>query len=202
MPTQPPQGAPEDVALCAAALRREGWAVDELGKRLACVPRFLDRLNARMGRRLSRHDIEDLVGEVCVTVLANVQRFHGRVPIEAWVHRICLFTLQNRLRGVRHTARTVDLGDDLPDPATATERAERAEDLVVAALDALGGAESQIIRMHFFDGMPFDAIAKALATPLATVRTRFYRGMERIRKRTDLRTGDNPAQRDRSAEQP
>jgi RNA polymerase sigma-70 factor (ECF subfamily) len=179
--TEPSYDPASDRDLVAAALRRERRAMDELTRRLHCIPRFVDRINLRFGRCLDRDEVADVVQDVAVVVLRNLDRFHGRVPLEAWLHRICFLTLRNRMR--KRRAAPVPLGDAAGElAATAPDDAAlRAE--VLAVLEQLGGLEADILSMRHVEGLSFDAIAARLGDAVATTKTRYYRAIRRLQAR-------------------
>ena len=65
------------------------------------------------------------------------------------------------------------------DVAAATEEADRLRQLIAD----LGGAEAATIQEYVFEGRDFADIAARSGIPVATLRTRFYRGIERLRRR-------------------
>lgn len=190
--TEPTFDRAGDSALVAAALRRERRAMDALTQRLHCIPRFIERINLRFGRCLSHDELADAVQDVAVVVLRSLDRFHGRVPLEAWVHRICFLTLRNRMRQRR--ASPLPLGDAADELVSSPhdDGALRAE--VLTVLDRLGGVEAEILSLRHIEGMSFEAIAARLGEVVATTKTRYYRAIRRLQTRLH-EAGPGPAAR-------
>jgi RNA polymerase sigma-70 factor (ECF subfamily) len=176
-------------ALVAAAQRGEPEARARLVQRLQCIPRFVARLHGRMGWSLSQEELADAVQDVALVVLKNLDRFHGRVPLEAWIHRICFLTLRNRLR--RQRASPKSLGDAAED--VAAPRAESGDDTraeVMAILDRIGGIEADIVSMRHIEGLSFEEIGRRTGDSVATTKTRYYRAIRRVQERLHSRQDD------------
>jgi RNA polymerase sigma-70 factor (ECF subfamily) len=172
-------------ALVAAARRGERDAMETLVSRLQCIPRFVERLHARLGRGLPRDELPDVVQDVAVVVLRSLDRFHGRVPLEAWIHRICFLTLRNRLRG-RRLAPT-SLGDGAEwIAATGFDAHNELRADVLEILERIGGVEADIVSMRHIEGLSFEAIATRLGDVVATTKTRYYRAIRRVQERVRM----------------
>ena len=98
-----------------------------------------------------------------------------------------LIVRRTALRGLRYGLATV-VGLEIEpgegsaaavDVAAATEEADRLRQLIAD----LGGAEAATIQEYVFEGRDFADIAARSGIPVATLRTRFYRGIERLRRR-------------------
>jgi hypothetical protein len=79
----------EDLALANAAREGSGEARRAFAERMACVPRMLATLNARIGRPLTAHDVEDLAQDAVVAVWRGLATYRGFSSLEAWVFRCC-----------------------------------------------------------------------------------------------------------------
>jgi DNA-directed RNA polymerase specialized sigma24 family protein len=62
----------------------------------------------------------------------------------------------------------------------AAEPVVQTDDSVHAALLRLGGYEADIIRMRCLEGLEFGAIAAALRLSVPNVKSRYYRGLQRL----------------------
>ncbi|MFG0319730.1 MAG: RNA polymerase sigma factor [Planctomycetota bacterium JB042] len=158
---------------------RDVDAVDRFLERLGCVRRMLAAQNAGYGRPLTDHELEDLEQDVLTVVWRKLDRFDGTCALETWVYRTAHFELLNGLRRKRRQPAAMNeldmlVPDDSFDPREHAEAALR-------ALERLGPPADRIIRMKHFEHLGFEEIADRLGTPTNTVKTRYYRGLERLR---------------------
>ncbi|MEZ5962527.1 MAG: sigma-70 family RNA polymerase sigma factor [Planctomycetota bacterium] len=180
--------ASDDLDLVRRALRRDDRALHELGRRLQCVPRILAARNARVGRPLGDEDVLEAAHEVIARVWAQLGEFRGQAALESWVYRFCEFELINAVRRKRRAPRPVDeaelVGPDIA-PAVDVER-------VYSSIDRLTRDEAVVVRSKHFDDLTFEEIADRDQVPLATVKSRYYRGLEKLRYwLTPLREGEH-----------
>jgi RNA polymerase sigma-70 factor, ECF subfamily len=182
-----------DHALAQAALRGEPAAIAWLEARLLAVPRLLRNLAPRFGR-IAQHDLEDLAQQVVRIALERLPRYHGLAPFEAWVHRIAVHTLLGWRRQKRHLGATGNVDPVAPDmdPTRWFADQERRR-AVQAAIDRIGGVEAEILRQVHFEGLDFATISRRAGIPEATLRTRYYRGLQRLRDILRPRSGDQDA---------
>jgi len=172
-----------DHAHVEAAHRREPAAVEWLAQRLTCVPRMVQQLSSRFGG-LPTQELADVAQDVAVVVLRRLASYHGLAPFEAWVHRICLHTLHSFVRRRRNRA-TGSLDEEPADqgelPTTRLQEQER-RDLLLGAIDRVGGAEAELLRFRHLDGLDFAEISRRTGIGMATLRTRYYRGLKRVQQ--------------------
>jgi RNA polymerase sigma-70 factor, ECF subfamily len=170
-----------DHALVQAALRRDLAAIEWLGERFACIPRIVAKLAWRLG--LPSGAVPDWAAEAAATALRRLASYHGLKPLEAWLYRICELTVLGQRRR-QHPGEREATVDDLPgtepSPVDAAAQAEHRQRLE-AAVAALGGVEAEVLRLRHFDSLSFRDIAARTGIPLATLRTRYYRGLEKLR---------------------
>jgi len=175
-----------DHAMVQAARRRNPAAVEWLGVQLRCVPRFIAILLRRHGG--SSSDAKDLAQQAAAVALARLANYHGLAPFVAWLHRICDLTVRGALRRQRRESSSLAIEPAVQaDPAADAQREEHRE-RVRRAIDAVGGAEADVIRWRHLDSEDFGDISARTGIPLATLRTRYYRGLEKLRAilRTDI----------------
>ncbi len=176
----------EDLERVRAAIRGDAEGMRWVAERLRLVPRFVAHMARRVGG-FSAHDIEDAAGEAVRVALTNLRRYHGLAPFVSWLHRICINTMRGLARRRRlRTAEPLEfeVADDGPDPATAAALRDDAKALR-RHLDAIGGAEAEVLRMRYLEGLDFTDIAARLGIPLATIRTRHYRALKKLQLRID-----------------
>jgi len=135
----------------------------------------------------NRGDAEDVLQETFLRVWGRAATFDPRkCPPEGWVLMIARCRAVDRLRRRQPTA------DDPAEPAAEEppgrelERAEVAG-RVAAALAGLPAEQAEAIRLAFFGGLTHEQVARALAVPLGTVKTRIRLGMIRLRDRLGAR---------------
>jgi RNA polymerase sigma-70 factor (ECF subfamily) len=167
----------DDLLLVRRALERDDDAVREVGERLQCVPRILAARNARAGRPLGEDDVLEAAQEVIARVWSQLGEFRGQSALESWVYRFCEFELVNAVRRKRRSPQAV-VAETLVQPAGSEPvDCER----VYQGLDRLLPEEAAVVRLKHFSELTFEEIAVRERAPLATVKSRYYRAMEKLR---------------------
>lgn len=175
-------GPGADLELVHGALAGDRVATAGLVDRLRLIPRVLHCKNNRMGRPLSKEDLEDVSQEILSTIWRRLKSYHGGSPIEAWAYRFCSLTFMNALRKRRRQPvmseylAEFEVADPAQDPAQ--EEPLQASYL----LERLSSDQERPIRMRIYDGLPFQKIADLLEVPLTTAKARYYRGLEALRQ--------------------
>jgi RNA polymerase sigma-70 factor (ECF subfamily) len=168
-----------DRDLVVRALRRDVDAVDELVRRLGCVGRFLAVRNSRLGAPLRANELTDVAHDVVVKVWESLPEFRGAAALETWVFRFCEFGLLSALRRRRRAGQPIL--DDVAQPARDMGLEHGELDRVYRALGRLAETEAEVVRRRHFDEESFDAIAGRLGQPVTTVKSRYYRALEKLR---------------------
>ena len=172
-----------DLAFVSRILRREPAALEEMGRRLACLPAMLRHQARRLGASISEDELEEVAQDTVVALWTKLSTFEGRAKLETWAFRFAtlelLKVIQRRAR--RPPAATLDEETEVParesEPATLFEHDE-----VRAHLDRLSPAAARVIRRRHDDEASFDEIAASEGLPLNTVKARYYRGLARLRE--------------------
>jgi RNA polymerase sigma-70 factor, ECF subfamily len=163
-------------------------------------PELLDRLIEQYQYRLFRYLLyitgsperaEDFFQEVWIRVLERGHQYDGRFKFEAW-----LFTIaRNLVIDWQRQKKTVSL-DSMMDPEEGKgfeivdEKAEsplqlflqnESQDRVQASLEQLPAAYREVLLLRFQEEMQLDEIAKIQATPISTVKSRLYRGLDALK---------------------
>jgi RNA polymerase sigma-70 factor (ECF subfamily) len=136
----------------------------------------------------ARSDAEDLLQEVFVQVWRQAQNYSAeRGSPEAWIINIARSRAFDKLRSIRKMGRSfVPAGDPLRE-----ELGENVESSVVrsdvrmatnSALANLSEVQRTLMEMAYLDGLTQTEIAKRLAEPLNTVKTRMRSGIQRLRE--------------------
>lgn len=145
---------------------------------------MLAQRNARLGRPFGGNDLEDIAQDVMISVWRKLETYEGRGSLEGWVLRFVHLELMYRLRRKDRRPRLLeDLpGERAPEPPAAEEPADDLEcGHLYEVLERLGPPESEILRLRHFEDMPFAEIAAQLGDGLATTKTRYYRGLRKVR---------------------
>ena len=172
--------ATQDHGLVASTLRGDRQAFGEL------VVRY-QRLVASVAWRygVGRTEIEDVVSEVFVKAYQNLHRFRPEHAFSTWLYRLAVNQVIDRMRRARKEQARTEMPADLPDP-----RPSAGENLISGERSAAVRAALAELRPHYRDvlfltyveGLKVDEVARTLALPQGTVKTRLMRGREAMRR--------------------
>jgi RNA polymerase sigma-70 factor (ECF subfamily) len=177
----------DDTQLLAAGLRRRD-------------PDVLDRLIEQYQQRLYRYLLfltgnaalaEDLFQETWVRVLERGHQYNAKNKFESW-----LFTIaRNLVIDVSRRKKIASL-EDLGDPES-NHSYDPPDDRSVSALQMLVKRENEkavqlsllkippyyreVLLLRFHEELALEEIATVLATPISTVKSRLYRGLEALK---------------------
>ena len=160
----------------------------EFVERMKCVPRMLSAKNARLGSPLAECDLEDVAQDTIAAVWRRLPVFEGRSALETWVYRFCHLHLCKFLDARRRLPRPVPEVADVPGAEqreAVVERSAADFEEVYRALDRLDAEEARILRLKHFDHLTFQEIGARLSISPNTAKTRYYRGLERMRELLD-----------------
>jgi RNA polymerase sigma factor (sigma-70 family) len=136
----------------------------------------------RLARRLVRDDAlaDDLVQDAC---LAALQRPGGGESVRAWLATVVRNGARQAFRGdQRRAAREAVAArhETLPSACDVAERVATHRAVVDAVL-RLDDAQRDTVLMRYFDGLTPAEIAERTGVPVATVKSRLQRGLDRLR---------------------
>jgi RNA polymerase sigma-70 factor (ECF subfamily) len=136
-------------------------------------------------------DVEDLVQEVFFQVHRSLKDFRGQSKFTTWLHRVTVNVVLMHRRAARSRPQLVGpQADDVqPDPRILPdEDAARLERLRVFArlIDALPEKKRAVFILHEIEGMAPSEIAKIVAAPVLTVRTRLFYARRELADRMRL----------------
>ena len=130
----------------------------------------------------------DLTQDIFVSMLVSLPDYDGeKAAFRTWLYRIAANKVVDRYRSLayRRSRDSLPLEEDaLSDDrclSEALEDREQAEE-ILRMLDGFPAETQEILRLHIFAEQTFDAIGEILSLPTSTVKTRYYRAVERIRK--------------------
>ena len=174
-----------DLALARRALAGDPASRDALAERLRCVPRFLAVRNAALGRALGDEELADLAQDVLVLLWTKLPSYVGRGSLETWTYRFCVLEILNFLRSLRRVPLALEAPSadaDGNDPGVEHDASaglvhEEAE----ALLRHLSEREAEVVRLRHFEGFEADEVAARLGLSLSSVKTYYYRALEKLR---------------------
>ncbi len=147
-----------------------------------------------LARGLSDHDADDVTQDVCVAVLAAVDRWRdeGR-PVWAVVFAITRNKLadRSRQRARRREALCNDMSaHDQPRRETPAELVEQDESAAEVSdlLDVLPASQRDVLLLRVIVGLSCGETAEALGLTVGSVRVIQYRGMTALRQRMSSET--------------
>jgi RNA polymerase sigma-70 factor (ECF subfamily) len=164
-------------------------------------PELLDRLIEQYQYRLFRYLIyitgdyeraEDFFQETWVRVLERGQQYDGRYKFEAWLFTIArnLVIDWQRQKKMSSLDTLMDQGEG-PGFEPADEKQEspltvmlqgEVRDNMHAVLAQLPAANREVLLLRFQEELQLDEIARIQGTPISTVKSRLYRGLEELRR--------------------
>lgn len=184
-PRQPFDGARE-LATIRAALGGDAVARQRLFDGLVDLPAMLRVKNQRLGQPLRPHELDDVLQNVLLSLWQKLTAFDGRAPLLHWAYGFGVVEIRRAVerRGRRREQPIVD--EATADPATEPLHDPERVRQLLAGLDP---DEQAVIRLKHFEALTFDEIADRLGIVANTAKTRYYRGLERLRQRLlpDLR---------------
>jgi len=170
-----------DLDMVNGALRGDAGHQDEFVARLRRVPRVLAYRNGRLGGPLNRSELEELAQEVVGLVWAKLGDYAGLCSLDGWVYRFCVLALLGHIRKLRRRPTLLEETGFLamePSPERDILQYERMD----RALLSLDPTSREIVRQRHYEDRTFEEIAGILDIPRNTVKTRYYRGLIKLRK--------------------
>jgi len=143
-------------------------------------------------------DAEDLVQETLLRACQWQETFRQNESMGPWLRAILFHTFVNDYRRKRRRPQVLnsDLSENsrrrieehLPDPASAIGTVERnlmareQADAAIAALDRLSVPLREALYLSLVEELSYTQISERLNIPLGTVRSRLFRGRERLER--------------------
>ena len=142
----------------------------------------------------NRHDAEDVAQDTFVRAYRALATYPPErireLKQRAWLHRIAVNVVRNRVRGVR--PRLVELNGSEPDPRTGPEEdvLRKAEmDEFAARVACLPARYREAVVLRHVQELSYAEMADALGQPVGTVKSNVHRGLQMLR-------GENHGDRD------
>ena len=143
----------------------------------------------------NRHDAEEVAQDTFLRAYRALVTYSPdrirELKQKAWLHRIALNVVRNRVRGVR--PRLVELNGSEPDHTPGPE----AGALLKADIDALAGRVAALparyrdaVVMRHVQELSYEEAADALGQPVGTVKSNVHRGLKLLRGDEDDHADD------------
>jgi RNA polymerase sigma-70 factor (ECF subfamily) len=118
---------------------------------------------------------EEILQDTLLAAWRSAGGFEGRSAVRTWLFGIGRRQTHNRLRGKRlewaDLTEAADMSSGDPGPeAAALAGADR--EAIVAAMGRISSVHAEVLGLAFVDGMAYVEIAKILAIPVGTVKSR------------------------------
>jgi RNA polymerase sigma-70 factor (ECF subfamily) len=154
---------------------------------------------ARLVSRLLgwRQDVDDVVQDIFVKVLAGLPRFRGQSRVDTWITRIainvCRTHARRRWLSLRWFGRNrPDLLVEREAPAAMAETADAAElERVRAVVRAMPRRDREVLVLRYFEEMSNESMAEVLGLSRNAVDVRLTRARQKLRARLNRSAGDN-----------
>jgi len=166
-------------------------------------PELLDRLIEQYQYRLFRYLLyitgdheraEDFFQETWVRVLERGHQYDGKFKFEAWLFTIArnlvidwqrqkkmssLDTLMGQSEG---SAPAFEPADEKCESPLGLVLQSEAQEQLQAVLAQLSAMNREVLLLRFQEELQLDEIARIQATPISTVKSRLYRGLEELKR--------------------
>lgn len=177
------KGHERDRVLVRAAASEDPRAAQQLGERLSCVPAMVRARHRKLGSPLEEEELSDIIQDTLVALWAKLDRFEGRSSLETWAYGFVVRELYKGLDRFRRAGRRVPFEESeveaVASPADHVDEDEYR--LVHRSIESIGPPGSEIIRLKHFELLTFEQIGERLEMPTNSVKTRYYRGVDRLR---------------------
>jgi RNA polymerase sigma factor (sigma-70 family) len=156
----------------------------------AIFDRHFAAVHGYLARRVGAGRAEDVAANAFVIAFERRGRFHGDADsARPWLLGIATNLLRSEWRAEQRALAT--LAELQSAAATGpAPNGDSDDDALAAALAALDPDQRDVLLLHAWEELSYEEIAQALDVPVGTVRSRLYRGRERLR--AALRS-ENPA---------
>ncbi len=129
----------------------------------------------------NKHDAEDIIQDVCLTATMKFDSLKNPTAFKAWLIGIAGHKCNDYYR---QKAKNMNISlESLSESAFVMSRVGVTEQSIVRdTVEALGDKEKQILYLYFFKNLSQEEIAKHLAIPVGTVKSRLHYAKEKFRQ--------------------
>ncbi len=130
---------------------------------------------------------EEIVGDTMMAVWRGAGTFSGCSRISTWIFGIARHKALDALRRTTRTQREVDLDgaaelvSSEDSPFDQVQRSQT-ESLTKQALSTLSRDHAEILRLVFYEELPYEDIATLLSIPTNTVKTRVFYAKQQLKR--------------------
>jgi RNA polymerase sigma-70 factor (ECF subfamily) len=140
-----------------------------------------------------REEAADATQEIFLLAFKNIRQFRQASKFSTWLYRIALNRCATRARQrppgahlpIDETDTRISSARQLRTEDTPSDELIRSEkrNRVLMALSHLAPDQRAVVELKFFQDLTFEDIAAVLETPLSTVKSRLYAGLETMKIR-------------------
>jgi RNA polymerase sigma-70 factor, ECF subfamily len=133
---------------------------------------------------------EEIVGDTMMAVWRGAGTFSHTSRVSTWIFGIARHKALDAMRRTGRQQREVDLdgATELPDteesPLEGVQR-KQAASLTQRALAGLSREHQEILRLVFYEELPYEEIAALLSIPTNTVKTRVYYAKQHLKQQLE-----------------
>ena len=182
----------EDLQLVERLIRGEARAweqfLDGLGPAVAEAARFTLRRVLGTARDEDAENVAQAVLlALCEKDFHRLRLFQGRSSLKTWLTSVtCRFALNyvrtEKRKGSLRLGALDESAGEIPDPAEVFPPGAEERERLHAAIDRLPPRERLVLKLFYFDGLSYKAIAEALRIPVNSVSPFLVRAKETLRK--------------------
>ncbi|HEY6597750.1 MAG TPA: sigma-70 family RNA polymerase sigma factor [Pseudomonadales bacterium] len=132
---------------------------------------------------------EDVVIDTMTAVWRDARTFTGSSRVSTWILGIARHKALDAIRSGSREMVPLDEIDGVEDTAeTAAQSAERGSSAreVLRALALLSEDHREVLRLAFYEELPYDEIATLLAIPTNTVKTRVFYAKQQLKRQLQV----------------
>ncbi|UCF99191.1 MAG: RNA polymerase sigma factor [Spirochaetaceae bacterium] len=134
----------------------------------------------------NRHDAEDFAQEVFLKTFEKLKTFRAEVPFGSWLNKIAYNMAVNQYHKRKRAHVEVAMPCEPRDPSLSPEtRVLRSElrERVSKVLKKIPDIYKPVITLHFFEGLSYPEISRALSIPVNTIKSYVFRAKQLLRIR-------------------
>lgn len=131
---------------------------------------------------------EDVVVDTMTAVWRGAQGFTESSRVSTWIFGIARHKALDAVRKVAHETLSLEAADGVADSAeSAAESVERGSNAreMARALALLSDDHREVLRLAFYEELPYDDIATLLAIPTNTVKTRVFYAKQQLKRQLE-----------------
>jgi RNA polymerase sigma-70 factor (ECF subfamily) len=147
------------------------------------VERYQPRLRYYLRKMLKEmHGIDDALQDVWLDVFRALSRLANVAAFRAWLYRIARDRAFRELRKRSRPHKTLEEPDLIEGRAEAPNFSAEDAERVHAALDELPPEHREVMVLRYIEDMTYEEIARVVACPLGTVRSRLHYARRDLRR--------------------